>query len=216
MKRLSLLVLPAALAMVACENMNAPISSGSFDPLRPPGTGLQNTPDTDAGLTPGQFVTASIPNTAFYKNKPKDNQDADRLLDVGTAMKVVAVESNFVKVELDSGETGYVPSVMLNTGTEEPPLYVPGDGTFPEYPPLPEGADTEPLPIIDPNGLPPADAIPAIIDPDAPIPDPTAPITLDPVPNMDEPAPPVEVEEAAATAPEKTEEDLGEDKPVEE
>lgn len=215
MKTLSLLVLPAAFAVVACETMNAPLSSGSFDPLRPPGTGLQSSSDSDAGLSPGQFVTASIPNTAFYKEKPKDNQDADKLLDVGTAMKVVSVETNFVKVELDSGETGYVPSVMLNTGTEEPPLYMPGDGMFPEYPPLPEGADVEPLPIIDPNGLPPGDAIPTIIDPDAPIPDPSAPITIDPVPEMDEPTPPAEVEEASVDAPEETVEAV-EEKAVEE
>lgn len=209
MKKLSLFVLPAAFAMVACETLNTPISSGSFDPLRPPGTGRQKSSDSEPSLTPGQFVTASIPNTAFYKEKPNNNQDADKLLDVGTAMKVVSLESNFVKVELDSGETGYVPSVMLNTGTEEPPVYTPGDGLFPEYPPLPEGADIEPLPILDPTGLPPADAIPTIIDPDAPIPDPSAPITIDPVPDLDVPTPPAEVE-AAAEAPEKIEDAIEE------
>ncbi|MGJ8643173.1 MAG: hypothetical protein ACSHX9_07175 [Luteolibacter sp.] len=216
MKTLSLLILPAALAMVACETMNAPLSSGSFDPLRPPGTGLQGSSDSDSELTPGQFVTASIPNTAFYKEKPKDNQDADKLLDVGTAMKVVSVDSNFVKVELDSGETGYVPSVMLNTGTEEPPQFLPGDGMFPVYPPLPEGGNVEPLPFLDPNGLPPGDSIPAIIDPDAPITDPSAPITIDPVPEMKEPTAPVETEataevEASVDAPAKTEEEAVEE-----
>lgn len=219
MKTLSFLILPAAIAMVACETMNAPLSPGSFDPLRPPGSGLQSSSDSDAGLTPGQFVTASIPNTAFYKERPKDNQDADKLLDVGTAMKVVSVESTFVKVELDSGETGYVPSVMLNTGTEEPPQYLPGDGMFPVYPPLPEGGDVEPLPILDPNGLPPGSSIPAIIDPNAPIPDPSAPITIDPVPEMKEPTTPTEVPpaeasvetEASVDTPEETEEKAAEE-----
>ncbi|MDP4623937.1 MAG: hypothetical protein NWT08_02240 [Akkermansiaceae bacterium] len=206
MKSFSLLMLPAALAMVACETMNAPLSSSSFDPLRPPGTGLQDTSQSDSGLTPGQFVTVSIPNTPFYKDKPKDNQDADKLLDVGTAMKVVSVESNFVKVEMDSGETGYVPSVMINTSSEESIEYLPGDGMFPVYPPLPEGGGVEPLPMLDPNGLPPSDAIPTIIDPDAPIPDPTAPITIDPIPELKEPTAPVEEKsEDAADAAEKEE-----------
>lgn len=191
MKSLLFLMLPATLALVACETLNAPLNSASsFDPLRPPGTGLQSSSQPDNSVKPGQFVTASIPNTAFYKDKPKNNADADKLLDVGTAMKVVSVDSTFIKVELDSGETGYVPSVMINTGAEEPPAYLPGDGIFPVYPPLPDGSTIEPLPIIDPSGLPPGDAIPAIIDPDAPIPEPLAPLTLDPVPDLKEtPAP---------------------------
>ena len=196
-------MIPAALAMVACETMNVPISStSSFDPLRPPGSGSQNTPDVSSGpsITPGQFVSASIPNTPFYKNKPKNNQDADKLLKIGTAMKVVSVDSSYVKVELDSGETGFVPSVMLTTATAEAaPELLPGDDMFPSYPPLPEGGDMEPLPIFDPNGLPPGDAIPTIIDPDAPIPDPSAPITIDPIPDMTEPTPPA-VEESLKEA----------------
>ncbi|MEP2775782.1 MAG: hypothetical protein ABJQ29_04890 [Luteolibacter sp.] len=216
MKSLPLLVLPAVLAMVACETMNAPITSGSFDPLRPPGTGLESSSDSSPGLTPGQFVTASIPNTAFYKNKPKDNQDADKLLDVGTAMKVVSVESNFVKVELDSGETGYVPSVMISSGAsvDTGPEYIPGDGVFPVYPPLPDGGGIEPLPIIDPNGLPPSDAIPTIIDPDAPIPDPGAPIKLDPIPDLKETTTPVEKESPDAVK--ETVEKVVEEKAAEE
>ena len=206
MKTLSLLMIPAALAMVACETMNVPISStSSFDPLRPPGSGTSSSPsspaETGPSVTPGEFVSASIPNTPFYKNKPKNNQDADKLLKIGTAMKVISSDSSYVKVELDSGETGYVPSVMLTTSTvattQEP---IPGDNQFPSYPPLPEGSDMEPLPIFDPNGLPPGDAIPTIIDPDAPIPDPSAPITIDPIPDMTEPTPPPVVEDSLKEA----------------
>lgn len=205
MNSFSLLMLPVVLTMVACETMNPPISSGSFDPLGPPGTGLKTPSNNETSLIPGQFVTASIPNTPFYKEKPKDNQDADKLLTVGTAMKVIAVDSNFVNVELDSGETGFVPSVMINIGNEESQEYLQGDGMFPSYPPLPEGDGAEPLPIIDPNGLPPGDAVPMIIDPNAPIPDHTAPITLDPVPDLKEATPPVEaaVEEVKEKAKEK-------------
>ncbi|MFD2255228.1 hypothetical protein ACFSSA_00940 [Luteolibacter algae] len=182
MNLLSLSIAPIALAIVACETMNAPISSSSFDPLRPPGSSSQSSNSSyGPEYSPGQFVSATIDNTAFYKDKPKDNQDADKLLARGTQMKIVSADSSYVKVELDSGEVGYVPSVMVSTGAA--PEVMPLDGAYQVYPPLPNtGGPLEPLPIVDPNGLPPEGAIPAIIDPDAPI-VPVAP-TLDPVPDL--------------------------------
>lgn len=165
--------------------MNAPLNtSGSFDPLKPPGSGLSNT-TTSYGpdLSPGAFVTANIPNTAFYKEKPKDGQDADKLLALGTNMKIVSSDPNYVKVELDSGEVGFVPAVMVAAANSGPEM-IPIDGAYQVYPPLPGTGALEPLPVIDPNGLPPEGAIPTIIDPDAPAPAPTAPIKIDPVPDL--------------------------------
>ncbi len=193
-------IIPVILALPACETMNSPVTSSSFDPLTPPGSSIRSTVDAyDDALKPGQFVTATIPNTAFYKAKPGPNQDADKLLDRGTAMKIVAVESSVVKVELDSGEVGYVPAVMITNPQNTPvadvlPYYE--DGTFQVYPPLPGGTPTEPLPIIDPSGLPPDGAIPAIIDPDAPAISPGVPPTLDGVPEMQDvpTTPPTEAE----------------------
>ena len=52
-------------------------------------------------------------NTAFFKNRPKGDADADKLLVRGTSMKVISTADSYVKVELDSGEVGFVPSVML-------------------------------------------------------------------------------------------------------
>ncbi|MGJ8634432.1 MAG: hypothetical protein ACSHX7_10990, partial [Luteolibacter sp.] len=204
MKFLCLGLIPAAAALVACDTINAPLTSSTFDPLGPPRSSVQPTSASAAPeFTPGQFVTANIPNTAFYNNKPKANQDADKLLKVGTPMKIVSTTSSYVKVELDSGEVGYVPSVMVADVNAIPDV-VPIDGNYQVYPPLPANSELEPLPLLDPNGLPPDGAIPAIIDPDVPF-VPVDPPVLDTIPEMkdevDE-APPAteEVEDPVAEA----------------
>ncbi len=148
--------------------MNQPISSGDFDPLRAPGSNLNKTPEGTSGnaFTAGQFVRASMANTAFYKKRPKGDGDADKLLSRGTSMKVISTSGSYIKVELDSGEIGFVPAVMV----EDPNLAVataPLPGEFQVYPPL-TGDMGGPLPILDPVGLPPDGAIPTIIDPEAP------------------------------------------------
>lgn len=213
MKILSLGIIPAVLALAACETLNRPINSdGSFDPLRAPGSGLNN-PDSSYGpaIYPGQFVSANIPNTAFYKNKPKGSEDADKLLSLGTNMKIVSDDGAYVKVELDSGEVGWVPSVMVSSSSSN---LAPIDGAYQVYPPLPDGGGVEPLPLLDENGQPPGGAIPTIIDPNAPAPAPTAPLTVDPIPDLTPPAPEA-APEAPKDAPAETEKKV-EEKPVEE
>lgn len=192
MRFLSLGVIPTALALASCEMMNAPLnSSGSFDPLAPPGSGAQRDSSSfGPELSPGTFVTANIPNTAFYKNRPKGTEDADKLLAQGTNMKIVSSDSSYVKVELDSGEVGWVPAVMVASPNSAPESY-PIDGTYQVYPPLPGGA-LEPLPVLDPSGLPPEGAIPTIIDPDAPAPVPGSTLKIDPVPDLKPVEPAVE------------------------
>lgn len=225
MKILGLGIIPVAFSLVACETFNAPLnSSGSFDPLRAPGSGM-NDSDSSYGpqIIPGQFVTANIPNTAFYKNKPKGSEDADKLLTLGTNMKIVSEDGAYVKVELDSGEVGWVPSVMVTaSGSDLAPI----DGAYQVYPPLSNTDGLEPLPVLDANGQPPGGSIPTIIDPNAPIPAPTDPLKVDPIPDLT-PSPPVTTPEAALAAPkeeatavkeEATEkvEEKAEEKPVEE
>ncbi len=185
MKFFSYAVFPAAIALVACDTMNSPVSSTSFDPLGPPGTSIQPASSSSYGpeLSPGQFVSANIPNTAFYKNKPKGTEDADKLVSLGTEMKIIEMDSDYVKVELDSGEVGYVPAVMVSAPDMTTPELLPLDGAYQVYPPLPGGTPTEPLPVIDPGGLPPDGAIPAIIDPDAPVV--TDVPTLDTIPEIE-------------------------------
>lgn len=203
-------IIPVALSLAACGTDSSPTGSyGGFDPLRVPGRGM-NSSDTSYGpaISPGQFVTANIPNTAFYKNKPKGTEDADKLLSLGSNMKIVSTDGSYVKVELDSGEVGWVPSVMVSSsGSDLAPI----DGAYQVYPPLPEGGALEPLPTLDANGQPPGGSIPTIIDPNAPIPAPAAPLTVDPVPDLTPSIP-----EAAPDAPkEESGEKAEEAKPAE-
>jgi len=211
-------IIPAALSLVACGTYNSPTGGyGGFDPLAVPGRGM-NSPDASYGpaIVPGQFVTANIPNTAFYKNKPKGAEDADKLLSLGSNMKIVSNDGSYVKVELDSGEVGWVPSVMVSSsGSDLAPI----EGAYQVYPPLPEGGILEPLPTLDASGQPPGGSIPTIIDPNAPIPASNAPLTVDPVPDLTpsipEAAPDVPKEEPAEKTEEKAGEKLGEEKPAE-
>src|SRR5688572_13736167 len=166
----------AVLSLVACDTMTKPITSGDFDPLRPPGGNIGSVSTTSPTFKAGQFVRASMDNTAFFKVRPKGDGDADKLLTRGTSMKVISISGSYVKVELDSGEIGFVPSVMLedpNAAAVTPA----NPNEFQVYPPLPTSGVGEPLPIIDPAGLPPDGSIPTVIDPDAPANTPVPPVT---------------------------------------
>lgn len=168
--------------------MNSPLSSGDFDPLRPPGSNSSSTPPTVAMFRAGEFVRTSMDNTAFFKSRPKENADADKLLKRNTSMKVVSNSGSYVKVELDSGEVGFVPSVMLEDPNAAASAASTLPGEYQVYPPLPAG--TEPLPVIDPASQPPANAIPAVIDPDAPAVETPVPALTPPTGQFEAPAVP--------------------------
>jgi hypothetical protein len=199
------------LGLSACDTMTQPISSGDFDPLRPPGSGNANA-SAGPSFRAGQFVRAAMDNTAFFKNRPKGDMDADKLLTRGTSMKVISNSASYVKVELDSGEVGFVPTVMV----EDPSAAASANGApvnpgeFQVYPPL--GGYGEPLPPVDPAGLPPEGAIPTVIDPEAPVnPAPVPPVTPQgdafaapaATPPSPAPLPPNGEEEEEVPAPEK-------------
>ena len=93
-------------------------------------------------------------------------------------MKVVSVSGSFLKVELDSGEVGFVPSIMV-----EDPNAAPVIGIENPYGDLPLDGEFEPLPDIPPGGNPPAEALPAVIDPTAPDANPADP-GLDTIPKL--------------------------------
>lgn len=162
MKAKLLLAAPFALAINSCNPTGATLDTTGIDPLRPPAGNVERSDFGDA-IRPGSFVTAAINNTAFYMVKPGEDQAADKLLSQGTPMKVVALSGSFTKVELDSGEVGFVPTVMISTGEND---LVPLDGT--DGVPVPViNLDSEvPLPVLDPStappvepgGLPPVDA----------------------------------------------------------
>lgn len=162
--------LPASLilALSACDSMTGPIDGGDFDPLRAPGRGSRAAGAEGSLFSAGQFVRAAIDNTAFFKRKPNGDADADRVLPRGTSMKVISLSGSYVKVELDSGEVGFVPAVMLEDPriSTEMPATLPGESQV--FPVLPDDGLGNPLPTIDPSGLPPEGSIPQVIDPDAP------------------------------------------------
>ncbi len=181
MKAKLLLAAPFALALTACDPTGASFDSSGIDPLRPP-AGNVDTTDYGNALRPGEFVSAAIDNTAFYKVKPKEDQAADKLLAQGTPMKIVDLSGSYTKVELDSGEVGFVPTVMISTGPSDvPPL----DGIIDGQVPVINLDSDVPLPVLDPStappvepsGLPPVDAgsLPPV-EAVPPIPDPKKPI----------------------------------------
>ncbi len=168
MKCLSVLpTIAAFVSLVACGTSTGPMMDSGIDPLRQPGSNQLPRTDATSAFTAGQFVQAAIDNTAFFKNRPNGDTDADKLLKRETSMKVISISGSYVKVELDSGEVGFVPSVMV----EDPKATIQPLPTSPNeyqiYPPLPGTGIGEPLPQIDPAGQPPANAIPTESHPEA-------------------------------------------------
>lgn len=167
-----------AALVVSCDSMNGPISSGDFNPLGAPGS--QRQPDAEAtahsGIQPGQFVQTAMNNTAFFRKRPEGNVSADKMLPGRTPMKVISVDGMYVKVELDSGEVGYVSQIAVaDPGAGAAPMTGAAPGVNPSeyqvYPPLPGGAGgpagTGALPNAgDVTPLP--EPLPPSIDPEAP------------------------------------------------
>lgn len=166
MKRTSVLTVAVALSVAACESMNRPINSGDFDPLNAPGGNNNLSRSIGPAFTAGQFVNSILDNTTFFKKRPQGNADADKLLPRGTSMKVISCHDSYVKVELDSGEVGYVPAVMLEDPNAVLTAPAVNPNEFQVYPP--PGGVEPPLPTVRPDEKPPEGAIPTVIDPDAP------------------------------------------------
>lgn len=134
---------------------------------------MRSSLNTVSGFRGGQFVRSIMDNTAFYQQRPKGDADADKLLPRGTSMKVITQTDNFVKVELDSGEIGFVPAIMVEDPTQIPDMSIYGNpNEFQVYPPM-EGFEA--LPTVPQGEMPPAGSIPTVIDPEAPATDVTDP-----------------------------------------
>lgn len=187
MKASMLLPAGALMAMVSCDTMNAPLSDGGFDPLRTPGSESSGGGGTQ-GVRPGQFVVATIDNTAFFSQRPGAEADADKLLSRGTSMKVISTSGSYYRVELDSGEVGFVPTVMV----EDPDAMADDLSTpFELYPP---GFDVEPLPL--PEDIP-TEPLPDVIEPE-----PATEPSVEPEPSVG-PEPSVEPEPTPETVPDE-------------
>ncbi|MBK1881465.1 hypothetical protein JIN85_03500 [Luteolibacter pohnpeiensis] len=194
MKLFPVLSASAALCLSACDSLNAPINSSGFDPLAPPGGNFsQNTTTAPtSSFKAGQFVNAAMDNTVFFKSRPDGNAEADKLLTKGTRMKVVSSDASYIKAELDSGEVGYVPAVMVTdpNALPDPNQTLDNPGIYQVYPP-PNGA-VDPnanVPAFDESNLPPDGAIPTIIDPETPAAPATPPAVTTPPTTTSEPVP---------------------------
>jgi hypothetical protein len=101
--------------MVACSSgvFSGGSISGDFDPLTAPGSGLGAAHSGAGAYAPGEFVEAAVDAASFFIQRPQGNADANKLLAAGTPMKVIQSDSSYVKVELDSGEVGFVPLMMV-------------------------------------------------------------------------------------------------------
>jgi hypothetical protein len=170
MKCISAIPVIVAMGLTACETINRPVTGARFDPLQAPGSDQTMATANSATFAAGQFVRAIMDNTAFFKERPKADADADKLLARGTSMKVISSSESYVKVELDSGEIGWVPAVMLEEpNTAAPvsdPFAAPSPGEYQLYPPA--GGFDAALPQVTPGELPPEGAIPTVIDPETP------------------------------------------------
>ncbi len=216
MKHITVLSASALLALSSCETMNQPMTGGDFDPLLPPGGGVTRPTATNSGFRGGDLVRAVMDNTVFFKQQPKGDADADKLLLRGTGMKVVRVSGSYLQVELDvTGEVGFVPSVMVESASATAPGQVPSPGSYQVYPPIPGGGA---IPAVDPAGLPPGDAVPVVPDPSLPgaqpvipgaVPQPVPPVQpgatpvapAPPVPTVEPtPVPPVQPKEGTPAA----------------
>ena len=205
MKQLTKLALAsgvAAIGLAACNTSNGPTDFGTTDPLRAPGNNASTTSTDTEGFSAGQFVRAAVDNTAFYLKRPKGDADADKLLRRGTSMKIISTSGNYLKVELDSGEVGFVPPVMVEdaAGASNSTETLPSNpNEIQLYPPLP--GSTQPLPPVAPGEQPPAGAIPTVIDPDAPSPASAPPISAPDQTPPNPAAPTAPDANAATTAP---------------
>ncbi len=198
-----ILVLATSLGLTACGSFSEPLeTTGSFDPLNTAGSGggslkLANT----SAYKPGQFVITTVADAAFFKSKPKGNVTADKLLKQGASMKVISNSGSYVKVELDSGDIGFVSAVMLQDASAATSNTRAGR-EFQVYPPLPTGGGSA-APLPNPSGGPLPDAIPPVIDPEAPA------VTPNNIPPVVEPTPTTEVPVTPApTAPTATPESV--------
>ena len=168
------LYLPAACLAIASCGSSGPMSmsTSSFDPLNAAGgTGTSSSPAGKKTFKPGEFVTALMDNTALFKKRPSGNASADRLLSRGTQMKVISDDGSYCKVELDDGQTGFVPSIQVGDNSQSMGAEDVSGDEIQVWPPV---GSTIPLPPADPMPGGEADSatsaplLPTTIDPDAP------------------------------------------------
>lgn len=159
-----------AVALVSCESMNEPLSdSGGSNPLDPPGRNQASSESASytQSYPPGTFLQTTSSQTMFYSKFPRSNDQPTKMLSDATDVKVVSSKGSYTKVEvIDTGEVGYVPSMML--GEKRSPNEVavtPGMGEVPVTPGMaPEPEDLSEVPVEPevPSLVPPENIDPSL------------------------------------------------------
>jgi hypothetical protein len=121
---------------------------------------------TGPSYTPGQWLETTIPSTAFFSDEPKSNEQPRKLLSAGTVLKVISTEGTYVQVELESGDVGYVPAIMVAerpTSGQLPIMPLGPDGDLDV--PVPGINTPAPEPEVAPLDVSPVGGTPGRIDP---------------------------------------------------
>jgi len=134
MKTRYLLLAASTLPFCSCSQiastLNEPISS-DYNPLDGPSVGItrsSNVQPTGPNYRPGQWVETVMPNATFFRKIPRGSATADRVLKLGTPLKVISTKSSYLRVELEGGLVGFVPAIMVDdpaTASDNSPFLPP-------------------------------------------------------------------------------------------
>ena len=120
--------------------------------------------------TPGQWLETTLPSTAFFHSISANGQPS-KTLPMGTVLKVISTEGTYVQVELESGDVGYVPAIMVaeRPAAGQVPIVPLGPDDFvpppvPGLGPIP-GVGSAPEPEVSPLDVQPADGGAGALDP---------------------------------------------------
>ncbi|MGJ8676024.1 MAG: hypothetical protein ACSHX0_00760 [Akkermansiaceae bacterium] len=180
-----------ACALVSCGSIGQPFEpSDGFNPLDIAGqsaVAASSDSNTD-GYEQGAFLVTTSPNTILFSKFPSNASDQPSLiLAEYTDVKVISTKSSYTKIEVvDTGEVGFVPTIMLGEKRSENEIpvipgaeYLPTDEQIPSL--LPDGVEpysteyqdpalelavpfSQPLtePSLDSSDLYPADDVPPV------------------------------------------------------
>lgn len=159
-----------SLLLVSCGSFNQPLGgSDGGNPLDAPGEAAVARDDPYGPIfAPGTFLQTVSPSTAFFLKFPKGDDQPDKTLPDYTDVKVISSKGSYVKVEVvDTGEVGFVPSVMLGEKRSANEVSVtPGSGEVDLSP----GAASDPIdvPSVAPEPEIPGVQPPEVVDPSQP------------------------------------------------
>lgn len=136
------------------DSMKSDVSG--TNPLDPAGSFKVKEKKTEVGFAPGSFLTTQAANTALFGKYPSRFTQPIKTLASNTEVKVISSQTSYTKVELvNTGEVGYVPTVMLGKRREtriDPAFSVATDSSFDVNSSEPIVPDLAPLNDLLPEG----------------------------------------------------------------